>query len=68
MTEAPQTILFCLTRQRLAHTDGALKIPGKMTREWLRSIASKGGSVKGPTKKRGDSEHYRKLRERRFKK
>lgn len=29
---------------------------------------AKGGSVKGDTKKRGDADYYRKLRERRFKK
>lgn len=45
-----------------------MKLPGKMTREWLRSIGSKGGSAKGDAKKRGDADYYRKLRERRFKK
>lgn len=45
-----------------------MKLPGKMTREWLRKNGAKGGSVKGRSKSRGDADYYRKLREKRFKK
>lgn len=38
-----------------------LKQPGKMTLEWMRKNAQKGGKVTGSCKRRGDSEHYRKM-------
>lgn len=38
-----------------------MKQPGKMTLEWMRKNAAKGGKASGSCKRRGDSEHYRKM-------
>ena len=48
-------------RSELYSTEIKLKQPGKMTIEWLHKIASKGGSVTGPTKRRGDADYYKRI-------